>query len=551
LTIVFALASSLLLSLTVIPVLSSFLLKKVRHEEPWLPRKLEAFYVPKLRWCLDHAGWVIAGAAGAFVATMIVYLFIGKSFMPTMDEGDIIVQLEKLPSITLQDSVGLDLRVERAILDRVPEVTRIVARVGSDEIGMDPMGLNETDIFMVLKPKSEWRMRSKEELIDAIRIVLEEFPGIAYGFTQPIEMRVSEMLTGVRGDVAVKLFGPDLDELNRYAGEIAVELRTVDGSQDVFTSQNEGMQYFELEADRLTSGRLGLSVEDLQGILRAQLEGLPIGIVQEGAMRTPLIMRADASIGASPASFAALPISLSRGEQVPLGTLATIRRVEGVVGVARQRFSVVRTNVAGRDLVGFVEDAREQVASNIDLPPGYYVEWGGQFENQQRAAARLAIVVPASIALIFLLLFSTFRSVRQALLVLTNVPLALIGGVLGLWITGEYLSVPASVGFIALLGIAVLNGVVLVTYFNQLRARGMPMTELVIEGARRRLRPVLMTASIAAFGLVPLLFATGPGSEIQRPLAIVVIGGLITATMLTLVILPILYRRFESAEVSS
>jgi cobalt-zinc-cadmium resistance protein CzcA len=554
LTIVFALASSLLLSLTVIPVLSSFLLKRVTHEEPWLPRKLEAFYVPRLRWCLDHSGWVLGGATGALAVTAIVYLFIGKSFMPTMDEGDIIVQLEKLPSITLQDSVDLDLRVEQAILSRVPEVVRIVARVGSDEIGMDPMGLNETDIFMVLKPKAEWRMRSKEELIDAIRVVLDEFPGIAYGFTQPIEMRVSEMLTGVRGDVAVKLFGPDLGELNRYAGELAAELRTVDGSQDVFTSQNEGMQYFELEADRLTAGRFGLSVEDLQGILRAQLEGLPIGIVQEGAMRTPLLMRAAESIGASPASFSALPISLRDGDQVPLGTLARIRRVEGVVAVARergQRFAVVRTNVAGRDLVGFVEDARQQVASNIDLPPGYYVEWGGQFENQQRAAARLAIVVPASLALIFLLLFSTFRSVRQALLVLTNVPLALIGGVLGLWITGEYLSVPASVGFIALLGIAVLNGVVLVAYFNQLRVRGMPMTELVVEGARRRLRPVLMTASIAAFGLVPLLFATGPGSEIQRPLAIVVIGGLITATMLTLIVLPILYRRFESQEVPS
>jgi cobalt-zinc-cadmium resistance protein CzcA len=554
LTIVFALASSLLLSLTVIPVLSSFLLKKVAHKEPWLPRKLEAFYVPKLRWCLDHAGWVTGGAAGALVLTAVIYLFIGKSFMPTMDEGDIIVQLEKLPSITLEDSLNLDLRVEEAILSRVPEVVRIVARVGSDEIGMDPMGLNETDIFMVLKPKSEWRMDSKDDLIDAIRIVLDEFPGIAYGFTQPIEMRVSEMLTGVRGDVAAKLFGPDLNELNRYAGEIAAELRNVEGSQDVFTSQNEGMQYFELKADRLTAGRLGLSVEDLQGILRAQLEGLPIGIVQEGAMRTPLLVRAAASVGASPTSFSALPVSLRQGEQVPLATLANIRRVEGVVAVARergQRFAVVRTNVAGRDLVGFVEDARQKVASNIDLPPGYYVEWGGQFENQQRAAARLAIVVPASVALIFLLLFSTFRSVRQALLILTNVPFALIGGVLGLWVTGEYLSVPASVGFIALLGIAVLNGVVLVAYFNQLRVRSNSMTELVVEGARRRLRPVLMTASVAALGLVPLLFATGPGSEIQRPLAIVVIGGLITATMLTLIILPILYRHFESREMPS
>jgi cobalt-zinc-cadmium resistance protein CzcA len=322
----------------------------------------------------------------------------------------------------------------------------------------------------------------------------------------------------------------------------------------VFTSQNDGVQYYELKVDRLTAGRMGMTVEDLQRILRAQLEGLTLGIVQEDARRTPLVMRAAASIGAAPESFAALPISLPNGNQVQLGTLADVRRVEGVVSVGRergQRFTVVRTNVAGRDLVGFVDEARERVAADVELPTGYYVQWGGQFENQQRAAARLAIVVPISIGLIFLLLFSTFRSVRQALLVLTNIPFALIGGVIALWVTGEYLSVPASVGFIALLGIAVLNGVVMVSYFNQLRTRGQPLSDLVVEGARRRLRPVLMTASIAAFGLVPLLFASGPGSEIQRPLAIVVIGGLISATLLTLIILPILYRRFELQETSA
>jgi cobalt-zinc-cadmium resistance protein CzcA len=551
LTIVFALAGSLLLALTVIPVLSSFFLTRVSHEEPWLPRNLQALYIPALRWCLGNTKWVAIGAIGSLAATVVVYMLIGKSFMPTMDEGDIIVQLEKLPSITLDESVALDLRVQRAILDQVPEVERIVARVGSDEIGMDPMGLNETDIFMVLRPKSEWRMKTKEDLTEAIRVVLEEFPGIAYGFTQPIEMRVSEMLTGVRGDVAVKLFGPELDVLNQYAAQIAEQIKTVAGSEDVFASQNEGVQYLELEINRLTAGRLGLDVEDLQRILRAQLEGLPLGIVQEGSQRTPLLMRAGAAVSGSPASFSTLPIALADGISVPLSTLAEIRRVEGVVAVGRergQRFTVVRTNVAGRDLVGFVDEARKTVADNIDLPAGYYIEWGGQFENQQRAAARLAIVVPVSIGLIFLLLFSTFRSVRQALLVLTNVPFALIGGVFALWLTGEYLSVPASVGFIALLGIAVLNGVVMVSYFNQLRARGLPMSELIIEGARRRLRPVLMTASIAAFGLVPLLFASGPGSEIQRPLAIVVIGGLITATLLTLFSLPILYRRFETGD---
>jgi cobalt-zinc-cadmium resistance protein CzcA len=286
-------------------------------------------------------------------------------------------------------------------------------------------------------------------------------------------------------------------------------------------------------------------------MLRSQLEGVTVGIVREGVQRTPLLIRADTNSSTSPYELAALPVVLADGRSVSLGNIARVQRVEGVVTVGRergQRFTVIRSNVSGRDLVGFVDDARAQVAAEVDLPPGYYVEWGGQFENQQRAAARLAIVVPVSIGLIFLLLFSTFRSVRQSLLVLTNIPFALIGGVIGLWLTGEFLSVPASVGFIALLGIAVLNGVVLVSYFNQLRDRGFDLDRVVVEGSARRLRPVLMTASIAAFGLVPLLFASGPGSEIQRPLAIVMIGGLITATLLTLFILPILYRRFGAEE---
>jgi cobalt-zinc-cadmium resistance protein CzcA len=466
--------------------------------------------------------------------------------MPVMDEGDVIVQLEKLPSITLEQSVDLDLRVERAILDAVPEVTRIVTRVGSDEIGMDPMGLNESDLFMVLKPVEEWRMSSKQALIEEIRQVLETFPGIAYGFTQPIEMRVSEMLTGVRGDVAAKLFGPDLAVLQDRAGAIAAALRTIDGAEDVFASQNDGVQYLEIDVDRSASGRFGLDVVGLQRMLRAQLEGLGVGIVQEGGRRTPLVVRASAA-DQSPDRLAALPVILADGARVTLGSVADVRRTEGVVAVGRergQRFSVVRSNVTGRDLVGFVEEARAVVARKVSLPPGYFLEWGGQFENQQRAAARLALVVPVALGLIFLLLFSTFGSVRQALLVLTNIPFALIGGVFGLLVTGEYLSVPASVGFIALLGIAVLNGVVMVSYFNQLIGIGMAVENVVVEGARRRLRPVMMTASIAAFGLVPLLFATGPGSEIQRPLAIVVIGGLATATLLTLILLPILYRRF-------
>ena len=373
------------------------------------------------------------------------------------------------------------------------------------------------------------------------------FPGVDYAFTQPIEMRVSEMLTGVRGDLAIKIFGGDQDALNRTADSIVSVVQGISGAEDVFTPRNEGALYYQLKVDRLAAGRLGLDVDTLEDSLRAQVEGVNVGTVYEGARRTPLVIRGPADLRGSAAIFGALQLTLADGERVPLSSLVTLERTEGPVAIQRERgnrMAVVVANVGGRDLVGFVEEARQRVAAQVQLPTGYYYEWGGEFENQQRAAQRLSIVVPVAVGLIFLLLFSTFRSVRQAVLVLTNVPFAMIGGVVALWLTSEYLSVPASVGFIALLGIAVLNGVVMVTYFNQLKALGMPIEQLVVEGAKRRLRPVLMTASIAAFGLVPLLFASGPGSEIQRPLAIVVIGGLISSTALTLILLPILYRRF-------
>lgn len=546
LTIVFALGSSLLLSLTVIPVLASFLLGATTHGEPWLPRQLRQIYQPLLLASLARPRPILITALLLLVLTVAVYTQIGKTFMPTLDEGDIIVQTEKLPSINLAESVALDLKIQSAILEHVPEVIRMVSRVGADEIGLDPMGLNETDNFMVLKPPTEWRMKTKEELIEAIRKVLATLPGIAYGFTQPIQMRVTEMLTGVRGDVAIKLYGPDLAVLNAKSEEIAAAVRDVTGATDVFTLRNEGMQYLVVKLDRLAAGRMGLNADQLGELLRTQLEGLKLGVVQEGIRRTPLLLRGSGAAD----ELAHLQMTLPNGSRVPLSSLAQIERVDGVVAIARekaQRYAVVRSNVEGRDLVGFVADARQKVAERVTIPPGYFVEWGGQFENQQRAAARLSLVIPVSIGLIFLLLFTTFGRIRQAALVLSNIPLALIGGVFALWLSGEYLSVPASVGFIALLGIAVLNGVVMVSCFNQLRALGMPLEEVVVVGAVRRLRPVLMTASIAALGLIPLLYATGPGSEIQRPLAIVVIGGLMTSTLLTLILLPILYRRFGEA----
>jgi cobalt-zinc-cadmium resistance protein CzcA len=550
LTIVFALAGSLLLSLTVVPMLSSWLIKTASHDEPWLVRHAMAIYTPLLKGALRRERTVIIAALIMLAVSFGVYTQLGKAFMPEMDEGDLIMQVTKLPSINIAQTANIDERIQRAILAAVPEIKNIVSRAGADELGLDPMGLNETDNFLVLKPQAEWRTKDKRAIIDHVRQVMADFPGLEFNFTQPIAMRVSEMLTGARGDIAIKLFGTDLTKLNDIAAQMVKVLQGIKGSEDPYTVQNSGVQYFQVAVDRLAAGRLGLNVDDIANALRSQIEGQQLGTVIESNRRTPLIIRGEADVQQSPALFAALTLPLPNGQNVPLSVVAKLQRVDGPVKIDRengQRMVVVQSNVRGRDLVGFVEEAKAAVAAKIKLPEGYRLTWGGQFENQQRAAARLALVVPVALGMIFILLFATFGSVRQAVLVLTNIPFALIGGILALWVSGEYISVPASVGFIALLGIAVLNGVVMVSYFNQLHAEGMEIGQVVFEGAKRRLRPVLMTASITAFGLLPVLFATGPGSEIQKPLAVVVTGGLISSTLLTLIMLPILYRRFGIA----
>ena len=547
LTIVFALSTSLVLALTVVPVLASWLIRRGVHHEPWLVRQLSALYARVLTAALADSRRFVVGALLALAGAGGAFFLLGKSFMPTMDEGDMIMQLEKLPSIGLEQTIAIDTRVQQAVLKRVPEVAAIIARAGSDELGLDPMGLNQTDSFLVLKPRDTWRVGDPEWLAEQLRQVMADFPGIGVAFTQPIDMRVAEMLTGVRGALAVKIFGPDLATLNRLAGEIEATVRKVNGAQDTFTLKNDGVQYLKVAVDRLAAGRLGLNVDDIQSDLKSLLEGRQVGTIIETGRRTPLVLRGPETLRASAADFEGVRLSLPGGGSVPLAEVAKVLRVDGPVKVDREnarRYVVVQSNVTGRDLVGFVDDAKAAVAREVKLPDGYQLTWGGQFENQQRAAARLAVVVPIALALIFFLLFSTFGSLRQALLVLSNVPFAMVGGIFGLLLSGEYLSVPASVGFIALLGIAVLNGVVMVSYFNQLLARGMSVAEAVVEGAQRRLRPVMMTASIAALGLLPMLFASGPGSEVQRPLAIVVIGGLVTSTALTLVLLPILFRRY-------
>lgn len=547
LTIIFALASSLLLSLTVIPVLSSYLLKDHHGPAPRIVRWMENVYQKVLQRALRHERIVFLSAGAALVLAVVLFTVVGKSFMPLLEEGDLIMQVEKLPSVNLAEAAEQDLAIQRRILAQVPEVTRIVARLGSDELGLDPMGPNESDAFLVLKPRAEWRSQNKEDLIDALRQATADFPGINFSFTQPIEMRTSEMLSGVRGDLAIKVYGADTKVLASLAEQIVQTVQQIKGSEDVLTVKNEGVQYLQVDIDRIAAGRLGLSAEQVQSDLRTMIEGKTTGVVLDGIQRLPLLLRGGEQVRMSPELFQQLRLPLADGQSVPLSQVANLRMVDGPVKIEREnssRLAVVRANVRGRDLVGFVDEAKAAVARQVKLPAGYRLSWGGQFENQQRAAARLSLVVPAALAMIFLLLFSTLGSVRQAVLVFVNIPFALIGGVVALAVTGEYLSVPASVGFIALMGIAVLNGLVMITCFNQMVARGTALSEVVTQGALRRLRPVMMTASITGLGLVPLLLATGPGSEIQKPLAIVVIGGLLSATLLTLILLPLLFRRF-------
>ena len=544
LSIVFALFSSLVLALTLIPVLSSFILSKRPDKESWLVRILIRLYRPTLLLSMRFSKIVMSVVLLFFAGSLYLASQTGKTFMPTMDEGSIIIGVEMLPSISLDESRVLNLKLQRKLMKAVPEIKEIIARTGSDELGLDPMSLNDTDTFLVLKPKEQWREPSKAFVIGKIREVLDQMVGIEAGFTQPIEMRVSEMLTGVRGDLAIDIFGSDHGQLERIAEEIKAILEATKGSSDVYKKANEGVAYFELSFNQKAMGYYGISQDEVNQFLNTMVSGTKTGIIQEGMRRIDLVVKGEYNLQNSLDQISKLYYPLANGKSVPLSTFVTFNQTSGAVQIEHEngyRKTVVQSNVEGRDLVGFVDEVKAKVAQSVKLPAGYYLSYGGEFENQQRAASRLQLIVPIALALVFLLLFISFGSLSQATIVFMNVPLALIGGFAGLYFSGEYLSVPASVGFIALLGIAMLNGVVMVNYFNDLVQRGVAIKEAVIEGSVKRLRPVLMTALIASFGLVPLLFATGPGSEIQRPLAIVVIAGLITSTLLTLIILPILY----------
>ncbi|WRG74874.1 efflux RND transporter permease subunit [Helicobacter pylori] len=540
-SIVYALLGTLVLSITIIPVVSSLVLKATPHSETFLTRFLNRIYAPLLEFFVRNPKKVILGAFVFLIASLSLFPFVGKNFMPALDEGDVVLSVETTPSISLDQSKDLMLNIESAIKKHVKEVKSIVARTGSDELGLDLGGLNQTDTFISFIPKKEWSVKTKDELLEKIMDSLKDFKGINFSFTQPIEMRISEMLTGVRGDLAVKIFGDDISALNELSFQIAQVLKGIKGSSEVLTTLNEGVNYLYVTPNKEAMANVGISSDEFSKFLKSALEGLVVDVIPTGISRTPVMIRQESDFASSITKIKSLALTSKYGVLVPITSIAKIEEVDGPVSIVREnsmRMSVVRSNVVGRDLNSFVEEAKKVIAQNIKLPSSYYITYGGQFENQQRANKRLSTVIPLSILAIFFILFFTFKSIPLALLILLNIPFAVTGGLIALFAVGEYISVPASVGFIALFGIAVLNGVVMIGYFKELLLQGKSVEECVLLGAKRRLRPVLMTACIAGLGLLPLLFSHSVGSEVQKPLAIVVLGGLVTSSALTLLLLP-------------
>ena len=547
-TISFALLGSLILSLTLVPMLCTVFLKQVPHEhDPFHIRWLKHAYLVLLKPCVRHPWLVVLTAVLALAGALALVPRIGSEFLPTLDEGCVGLQTFRIPSISLPQSLELQGRAER-ILKQFPEVIDVVSKTGRADIASDPMGVEISDVIVTLKPREEWRVKTKEELVDKMRDAMAELPGVASSFSQPIALRVDELVSGVKSAIGIKIFGDDLAVLKDKAEAVARVLGKVPGAADINVEKVSGLAYLQIEIDRDKLARYGINVADVQEVVETAIGGKEATKVYEGQKVFGLAVRFPESARSDVSPIRQILIASPQGALIPLGQLAHVYVTEGPAQISReqaQRRIVVECNVTDRDIGSFVKEAQQKIDAAVKLPPGYFLTWGGQFENQQRAMKRFSIVVPITIAAIFLLLFGSFNSVKQALLIILNIPFALIGGILALIIGHFNISVSASVGFIALFGVAVLNGVVMVSYFNELRREGMNVELAVIKGAILRLRPVLITASVAALGLVPMLFATGPGSEIQKPLAAVVIGGLISSTLLTLFLLPTLYKVFE------
>lgn len=546
-TIAIALGVALLVSLTLSPVLCSYILKGGSDHDTWVIAKLKSAYLGLLDRSLARRGVTILTALVLLLGSLALFPLLGKSFMPTMKEGALTPQINRVPSISLQESVQMEMAAMRSIAE-VEGVRMVVSKLGRGESPADPVGPNESDPIVLLDPKTK---RTQDDIDEEIRQRLSSIPGVQIVLSQPISERVDEMVTGVRSQLAIKIFGDELDELRRVSEQVARLLRSVPGARDIRIERLSGQQSLLIDIDRAAIARYGINVADVHAIIETAIGGKEVSLLYEGERRFGIAVRFPESARGSIEAIKRITLKAHDGALVPLQSIASIQLKDGPAQVSREsakRRVVVGANVEGRDLGGFVQEVQNRMNQDITLPEGFDVVYGGQFENMERAMETLSIIVPVTIAAIFFLLFMLFSSLKMAGLIIMVLPFASIGGIVGLAITGEYLSVPASVGFIALWGIAVLNGVVLVTCIRRFRDDGLSIAESVREGCVQRFRPVIMTATVALLGLVPFLFATGPGSEVQRPLAIVVIGGLITSTLLTLVVLPSLYRWFDDQE---
>jgi cobalt-zinc-cadmium resistance protein CzcA len=550
LTVIFALLGSLLLSLTYVPAMLTVILKgKVSETESFLIRWSKQIYKPAFGFMMKYRSQALAVAVGLVLISGAIFPFLGSEFIPRLDEGDLAVQVQQLPSVSLTQSVKTITEVEKVLME-FPEVRTVISKTGRAEVATDPMSIDFSDLYVGLKPPDQWvTTKDKTELIEKMSKALEEkVPNASASFSQPIELRVAELISGVRSDVAIKLYGDDLDTLKTKADEIVRSVQSVAGAEDVKAEATSGLPQLQIKPDRAAIARFGLNVEDVNDLIESVVAGKQAGQVFEGEQRFNLVVRLNESAGKNVESIKNLILTAPSGARVALSQVASIELVEGAAQITREdtrRRIGVELNVRGRDIGSFVEEAQAKIAKDVPLPPGYYLKWGGTFENLQRASERLLIVVPIALFLIFVLLFTTFGSVKQALLIYTGIPFAIVGGVFALAIRGMPFSISAGVGFIALFGVAVLNGVVMVSFINHLRDEGRSVLTAVREGAETRLRPVLMTALVASLGFIPMALATSAGAEVQRPLATVVIGGLITSTLLTLLILPTLYAWME------
>lgn len=549
LTVTFALIGAFILSLTYIPAAMTFVLTgKVSETESFIIVYVKKIYRPILDFIISHRSQAIAIATGLVIVSGAIFPLLGSEFIPRLDEGALAIQVQQLPSVSLNQSIKTTTEVEK-VLQTFPEVTVVVSKTGRAEVATDPMSIDFSDLYIGLKPPSEWTTaKTREALIEKMSKALEErVPNASISFSQPIELRVSELISGVRSDIAIKLFGDDLDTLKETAEQINRVVSKVSGAEDVKVEAVSGLPQVQIIPNRKAIARYGINVEDINILIESLVAGKQAGQVYEGEQRFNLVVRFGESSSKSVDTIRNLLITASNGSRVPLSQLAEITLIEGPAQISREdtrRRIVVELNVRGRDIGSFVKEAQEKIEQQIKLPAGYYLTWGGQFENLERAQSRLLIVVPLAMFLIFVLLFTTFGSIRQALLIYTGIPFAAVGGILALFLRGMPFSISAGVGFIALFGVAVLNGLVMVSAINRLRSEGQPLEIAIREGAESRVRPVLMTALVASLGFIPMALANSAGGEVQRPLATVVIGGLMTSTLLTLLLLPMLYGWF-------